>query len=52
LVVSEAAYGRFFDEPRRFSRQVRAYRPLFEQTRTIATFNGDGPTIHILQPRP
>jgi len=51
LVASEWAHRRFVNEPDRFPEEVRAYRALFEQARTVARFEGDGPTIHILQPR-
>lgn len=49
LVVSEWAHERFVNEPDRFPEYARAYRELFEQTQTIATFEGEGPTIRILQ---
>lgn len=51
LVASETAYSRFVDNPDRFPEYARRYEALFEQTRTVVRFEGEGPMISILQPR-
>jgi 4-amino-4-deoxy-L-arabinose transferase-like glycosyltransferase len=51
LVVSDRAYSRFVDDPHRFPEYARAYQALFANTTIVATFEGEGPTISILQPR-
>lgn len=50
LVVSEWAHARFLGDPERFPEYAREYEELFAHTTTVATFEGDGPTISILQP--
>lgn len=51
VVVSEGIHARFVDDPDRFPEEARFYAALFERTTTVATFEGDGPTISVLRPR-
>lgn len=47
VVASEAMYGRFLDDPRRYPEQAAAYDRLFGELTEVATFTGSGPTLRV-----
>ncbi len=49
VVASAAMYQRFLDDPERFPEHAAAYRSIFEESRTLAVVEGNGPRIRIMQ---